>query len=128
MNELAIASVPIQPWEQPYETSEAFRQGTIFPCLNKLFYVEEEMKGPKAMPESERETLLSTIQQVTFALIDITLYMDTHPEDMDAKQYHNDLRLKRKELLQQFALQNYPLTMDCEGCWSDGPIPWEGVC
>lgn len=128
MNEIAIASVPIQPWEQPYELEKAFREGTIFPCLNKLFYVEEEITQPKAVPKSDCEAKLNSIQEVTFALIDITLYLDTHPEDKEAKQYHDTLRQKRKDLMQEFASANYPLTLDCEGCWSDGPIPWEGVC
>lgn len=36
---LAIASVPIQPWEQPYEPAAALQHGTIFPCLDLPFYV-----------------------------------------------------------------------------------------
>lgn len=38
---LAIASVPTQPWETPYEKSHALKQGTIFPCLDLPFYLTE---------------------------------------------------------------------------------------
>lgn len=36
---LAIATVPMQPWEQPYEPAAALQHGTIFPCLDLPFYV-----------------------------------------------------------------------------------------
>ena len=42
MNEIAIASVPIQEWEKPYELKEAFHHGSIFPQLHKPFYIEEQ--------------------------------------------------------------------------------------
>lgn len=35
---LAIASVLIQPWEQPYEPGEGLARGTIFPCLDMPFF------------------------------------------------------------------------------------------
>lgn len=128
MNEIAIASVPIQEWEQPYEPEKALQQGTVFSCLYKPFFAEEQMSNKEAMPKSECEALLNTIQQISFALVDITLYLDTHPDDQEALKFREDNRLRRKELLQKFAAQYYPLTPDCEGLWSDGPIPWEGVC
>ena len=36
---LAIATVPMQPWETPYDAATALKQGPIFPCLDKPFYV-----------------------------------------------------------------------------------------
>lgn len=36
---IAIATVPLQPWETPYAPEKALKQGTIFPCLDKPFYV-----------------------------------------------------------------------------------------
>ena len=36
---LAMASVPMQPWETPYNTAKALKQGTIFPSLDLPFYV-----------------------------------------------------------------------------------------
>ncbi len=36
---LAIATIPMQPWEQPYDPQTALKHGTIFPCLNLPFYV-----------------------------------------------------------------------------------------
>lgn len=36
---LAIATVPVQPWETPYDPQKALKQGTIFPSLDLPFYV-----------------------------------------------------------------------------------------
>jgi spore coat associated protein JA (CotJA) len=36
---LAIATVPMQPWEQPYDPQTALKHGTIFPSLDLPFYV-----------------------------------------------------------------------------------------
>ena len=35
---LAIASVPVQSWEIPYEPDRALKEGTIFPSLNLPFF------------------------------------------------------------------------------------------
>ena len=34
-----IATVPMQPGNQPYEPAAALQHGTIFPCLDLPFYV-----------------------------------------------------------------------------------------
>lgn len=36
---LAMATVPMQPWEQPYSPETALKHGTVFPGLDKPFYV-----------------------------------------------------------------------------------------
>lgn len=35
---LAIATVPMQPWETPFDSATALKQGTIFPSLNLMFF------------------------------------------------------------------------------------------
>ncbi|MCI9359383.1 MAG: spore coat associated protein CotJA [Hungatella sp.] len=37
---LAIATVPIQAWEPPYESCKALTCGTVFPSLNLPFYAK----------------------------------------------------------------------------------------
>lgn len=38
-SEIAIASVPCQKWSEPYDLAKALKEGTIFPELNKPFYM-----------------------------------------------------------------------------------------
>lgn len=38
---VAMAMVPVQSWETPYDGEKGLSQGTIFPCLDLPFYVTE---------------------------------------------------------------------------------------
>lgn len=92
-----------------------------------------------------RHDMLCKISEVSFALNDLNLYLDTHPTDASAltlfQQYHGE----RKSLMQQFEAEYEPLTIDCVNIdhsehvhtdcqypnqkhfhWVDGPLPWEG--
>ncbi len=42
---LAMAYVPYQVWETPYETDVALQRGTIFKSLDKPFIGEEAVKN-----------------------------------------------------------------------------------
>ena len=143
---LAIASVPFQKWNEIYGEEEAFEKGTIFPELDKpIFFVEQDQKQmtehvKKSRAASQEREMLGTIQQTSFVLDDLRLYLDTHPDDMQALKCFKTALKRRKALLREFALAHYPLTMDCIAdiyeenpdsecyCWKEGPIPWEGVC
>jgi len=41
---LAMAAVPMQPWEKLYAPEQAISRGTAFPSLDLPFYVTEEGK------------------------------------------------------------------------------------
>ncbi|MBR6100845.1 MAG: spore coat associated protein CotJA [Ruminococcus sp.] len=41
----AMAYVPFQPWEKPYDCEAALQRGTAFPCLDKPFIGEEAVKN-----------------------------------------------------------------------------------
>lgn len=84
----------------------------------------------------DRAALLKEIDEVSFTLNDVTLYLDTHPECKDGLACFNEMAPRRAALLKQFAEQYEPLTVDCIGkngttltdhfIWLDGPAPWEG--
>lgn len=139
---LAIASVPIQTWNTIYDEEQAFKAGTIFPELNKPFYVTTmENETPSSKLELNREeTMLREIQQVGFVVDDLRLYMDTHPEDKAGLKLLKEMLKRKRALMKEFALQFYPLAEVCMDviykenpdsecyCWPEGRIPWEGVC
>lgn len=125
MNEIAIASVPLQNWETPTQPELSLQAGTIFRELQKPFFIEEQMKKKTVEARSAMEELLMQIQAVSFYLIDLSLYLDTHPGEAEAADLYNQHRLKRKELMAKFASEYYPLTMDCEGCQTSASIPWD---
>ncbi|SFA55258.1 spore coat protein JB [Parageobacillus thermantarcticus] len=75
--------------------------------------------------------LLEQLQTVDFALVELTLYLDTHPTDYQAIQQFNQLAQRRKQLKKQFesaygplqqfgnSYSNYPWN------WDDAPWPWQ---
>lgn len=141
---LAIASVPVQEWERVYDECSALLSGTIFPELDMPFFAAEqpmetsimealrnqqEASSPGGTSDcSEREKDMLKIMTVSFFLDDLRLFLDTHPSEPNADTMKNEFRAKRKQLLADFAQKYYPLTADCEGCWLEGPMPWEGAC
>ena len=82
----------------------------------------------------DRTTLLKELDEVSFAINDLTLFLDTHPDCREAIEEFHRLSPRRKELMQQYAETFEPLTVDCAGAlpaagtfsWADGPAPWEG--
>lgn len=147
---LAIASIPIQEWGEIYEDKEALQIGTIFKSLNKPFFAADTLKVPEKSKSSGildgmesdeqkvREALMEKIYQTGFVLDDLTLYLDTHPQDQEAKKLYHDRLSELTSLKTQFAESYYPLTRchipDCSKseanhfCWQEGPMPWEGAC
>lgn len=140
---LAIATVPKQEWCEPYDWETALYEGTIFPCLNLLFYKapmtskQERMEAKPINNEAhDRECMLNEINAISFAINDLTLYLDTHPDCPDGTRLYYQLLQKRMDLLADFATLYYPLTAISmvtgdydtnQYGWQNGPMPWEGA-
>lgn len=117
---LAIPHVPMQEWAQTYDYATAFAEGTIFPELNKPFYMAPENSNT-TLPKTEDPQIV--FSQICFALDDALLYLDTHPEDLQAKEFYQTCLQKKKELLNESAcgcdcLSHYE--------WAKKPLVWEG--
>ncbi len=81
--------------------------------------------------QAKRRQLFSFINRVSFAVNDITLYLDTHPQDQDAINYFNHYSDLRKKALKEYEELYGPLTIDLARPdkmfdWADMPLPWEG--
>ncbi|MCD8509287.1 MAG: spore coat protein CotJB [Bacillus sp. (in: Bacteria)] len=82
----------------------------------------------KQLPK-EFYTMMEELQAIDFVLVDLTLYLDTHPHDYNAIQQFNDCSQARRNLknkfeekfgpLQQYgnSYSNYPWN------WNDPPWP-----
>ena len=76
--------------------------------------------------------LLHWIDMVSFAVVDITEYLDTHPKDEEALKYFDEYLAMRKNALCSYAEKYGPLTIDSvapeknDWIWSAQPLPWEG--
>lgn len=78
--------------------------------------------------ENMRETLMKKIMEYKFAIIELALYLDTHPNDNKALCLHRDYSRKYKELTDKYQKVYGPLTIDypCNKWrWLEMPWPWE---
>ena len=85
--------------------------------------------------EMNRRELFEYINQISFAVDDVKLFLDTYPENQKALDYFQKYKEKRIEALKEYAEVYGPLTVDTvsenSDCWSwiNEPWPWqEGGC
>lgn len=87
--------------------------------------------------ENARLQLLRKINESSFAVDDIILYLDTHPCDDKALEYFQERITERRKMMAEYAKCYGPLTLDdaMETCgdtwkWMEQPFPWEqeGAC
>jgi len=97
-----------------FESESALRTGTLFPELHK------PMNG--RCPACSNCSTCQ--QQAAFAAWDLRLYLNTHPDDAEAKALFRRLQAEAEE-------PNYATTFLKDGCrcadwnWTDDPWPWE---
>ena len=126
---LAVPYVPFQQnGSQKYSQGDALSNGTLFPGLNLPFHLKVEGSTLPSNP-------LVELQALEFVVLELGIYLDTHPDCADAISYFNQMAPKREQLLKDFAANFEPLTVDCISkngglsdhfTWLDGPAPWEG--
>lgn len=82
-----------------------------------------------------RDLLLKEIQQLSFRLYDLTLFLDTHPTENCALKDYNETLNKYKIMVKNFEKLYGPLTLGsidekaAKWQWIEGPWPWENcVC
>ncbi|WNR43378.1 spore coat protein CotJB [Paenibacillus roseipurpureus] len=74
---------------------------------------------------------LRDLQAVDFVLVELTLYLDTHPDDLAAIQQYNQFAQKRIPMVQQFELEFGPLMSYGHSFtrqpwqWGNTPWPWQ---
>ena len=87
---------------------------------------------PVASRQMTREQLLNRINQVSFAVNEMTLFLDSHPDNEEALAYMEEKSALRREALEEYARRFGPLTIDTanDTCsrsfeWVSQPWPWE---
>lgn len=84
------------------------------------------------MDMEKQKALLMRLQEMEFVAIELNLYLDTHPCDMDAlNDYNCAVEMVRKLMMEYeecygpllpFGMQ---LSKGNEWQWAEGPWPWE---
>ena len=84
---------------------------------------------------NEQQKLLHDIGILGFVVIELTLYLDTHPTDRNAMEYLNHYNRMSNQAKKEYSRKFGPLTValaDTSDCsdwnWATLPMPWEGGC
>lgn len=79
-----------------------------------------------------KDQLMRQINEASFAMDDVLLFLDTHPNNMEALQYYRNVSAMRKNALAAYQSQFGPLLVDDvtgnSWTWVTEKWPWEGGC
>lgn len=128
MPSCAPLAVPYVPFQQKapkrYSQSEALDNGTLFPGLNLPFH-------RKVDANHVSNGALSELQALEFVLLELGLYLDTHPDDTEAfilfQQYValENVGREKYESLYGPLFQTSTAERDSFNCWLRDPWPWD---
>ncbi len=80
---------------------------------------------------SERQNLMREIAEYDFAIVELNLYLDTHPNDYMAKQRLSDCEHKSRKLRAEYEEKFGPIIFrdspDTRMMWIKSPWPWD-IC
>lgn len=80
--------------------------------------------------DSEREKMLKEVMAADFTLIELNLYLDTHPCDQRALALFNSNVQRAKMIRENYERMYGPLTpatfSKYPWQWIESPWPWEG--
>ena len=85
------------------------------------------------MGNINKKELFDLINQVSFMLDDITLYLNTHPDCADALEAYRHCKHIRKEAIKDYTemygpICRYDVNTENYWDWVNKPWPWEGEC
>ena len=124
MAPLANPYVPFQLENSPkYEAKKALVRGTLYPGLDLPFM---GMVNQKERPE----TPTTELQALGFAVQELALYLDTHPEDKEAlelyRSYQDMLHKGMMLYNEKCGPLNHKMPSGSDRYnWIDDPWPWE---
>ena len=88
----------------------------------------ESVSNNNCCDNSLRSEMMEKIKCYNFAIIELALYLDTHPDDEKALCLHNKYCKEYKELKDKYQKMFGPLTINypCNKWrWLEEPWPWE---
>lgn len=99
-------------------------------CMNNMQTMNLSMNNNMSSNcDNTREEMLEKIKCLNFAIIELGLYLDTHPDDEKALCLHRKYCKEYRELTDNYQKVYGPLTIQfpCNKWrWLEEPWPWEG--
>lgn len=126
---------PLYNQKQPgnntlFEPYNGFIRGNLFKDLYNGYKLSKPLE---ITPLNEQADMLTYIDSLCFALIDLNLYLDLYPNDTNMINLYNKYLKEKKEITNEYESKFGPLTTNSmymnkkNWSWDNGPWPWEGV-
>lgn len=108
---------------EKFEPQEALSRGTLYPGLEMPWMNNFNVTGVPKTP-------LGELQALDFCVVELGLYLDTHPNDSEALELYRAFQLAYKEKREAYVRRYGPLsTQDIvdsdEYNWISDPWPWD---
>ena len=111
-----------------YNPYNGFIRGNMFPELYNKYKINQPFE---IKPMNEQADLLTYIDALGFATIDLNLYLDNFPDDKKALELFNQYRSLKEEYMNEYQNKYGPLILSSDvlntypWSWICGPWPWE---
>ena len=99
-----------------------------------LYYIiilQQNLTFVNIRPKSDREAKLYNVMCYSFAINDMNLYLDVHPDDRRALALLKELIMEEDKAKKEYIMSYGPLKVcDTKGdkfSWIDGPWSWENM-
>jgi len=114
--------------KQIYDPYNGFIRGNMFPELYNSYKLNKPLE---ITPMNEQAELLTYVDALTFAMIDLNLYLDVYPNDREALELFNQYRMQADEYTKKDESKYGPLELTSNSlntfpwAWDNAPWPWE---
>ncbi len=107
---------------------EGFLRGNMFKDEYKPY---KNLTYIDIKPRNDREAKLFNVMQYSFAINDMNLYLDLHPDDMEAmalfEEFVKEAKEAKKEYMEQYGPLTVTKTKGNKFNWIDNPWPWDDL-
>lgn len=116
------------PNPKTLDPNQGWLKGNLFANLYEPY---KNYKPMPIEPKNEQEALLFQIMQYKFALIELNLYLDNHPNDIEMINLFNQYQNIEKQICDKYESMYEPLTLNSNylnkntWTWNNSPWPWE---
>jgi len=114
--------------KQIYDPYNGFIRGNMFPELYNSYKLNKPLE---ITPMNKQAELLTYVDALTFAMIDLNLYLDIYPNDREALELFNQYRMQADEYTKKYESKYGPLELTSNSlntfpwAWDNAPWPWE---
>ena len=111
-----------------YDPYNGLIRGNLF----KNLYDPYKSKEPyEIKPMNEQARMLTDIDALGFAMIDLNLYLDVFANDKEKINLYNQYRKEKEGLLKEYEAKYGPITLNSDSlnsypwAWNNMPWPWD---